>query len=572
MKITVAKTAGFCMGVRRAVEMVLDASTSNLSHEPIFTYGPLIHNPQVLEMLETKKIFRIDKIPEKGNGIVLIRAHGVPPEDEKALEKAGFTVMNATCPRVIRVQVIIDKYAQRKYDTIIIGDKKHPEVVGLLGYASGKGHTITCMEQLKALPPFEKAVVVAQTTQNTAFYEEIKSWCAKNAPHYKIFDTICGSTEKRQTEVRQLALNNDAIIVVGGKQSGNTKRLAQVAQEAGTSAIHIEDASEIDFKTLALSDSIAITAGASTPNWIIRDTCARVERNLQKQIPMVGLLVWIMDFLLKTNLLLAAGAGALTYACSLVQGFSQTLVHSAIAMLYVLSMQILNNIFTIKSDVYNNPDRADFYRKHLKYMAVLAIGSGTAGLYLAYTTGLISFFLLLVMTLLGLSYNLNMISPISGSRKISRIKDIPGSKAILIALAWGTVTSLLPAIVNSGPVSLMMVTLVFSTGLVFARTAFFDVLAIQGDRIAGKETLPILLGEKRSFRLILYVLVLDIFILLPFCFVDLFVNNAFLLAFVPFFMLLLIRLHKKDNLLSAKQYEFLIESSFLLAGILATVI
>ncbi len=555
------------MGVRRAVEMVLDAS--NLSHEPIFTYGPLIHNPQVLEMLEAKKIFRLDTIPEKGNGIVLIRAHGVPLEDEKALEKAGFAVMNATCPRVIRVQGIINKYARRNYDTIIIGDKRHPEVVGLLGYAQGKGHTITSMEQLKALPAFENAVVVAQTTQNTEFYEEIKTWCAQNAPHYKIFSTICGSTEKRQTEVRQLALKNDAIIVVGGKQSGNTKRLAQVALETGTSAVHIEDASEIDYKALARSDSIAITAGASTPNWIIRDTCARVERNLRKQLPIIGLFVWIREFLLKTNLLLAAGAGALTYACNMIQGYSQTLVHSAIAMFYVLSMQILNNIFTIKSDVYNNPDRADFYRKHLQYMAVLAMGSGAAGLYLAYTTGKVSFLLLLVMTLLGLSYNLNIIPPVFGDRKVSRIKDIPGSKTILIAIAWGIVTSLLPAIVNSGPAPVMLVTLVFSTGLVFARTAFFDVLAIQGDRIAGKETLPILLGEQKSFRLILYVLVFDIFILLFFYFIGLFVNNAFLLAFAPLFMLLLIRLHKNDSLLSGRQYEFLLESSFLFTGILA---
>ncbi|MCG8617210.1 MAG: 4-hydroxy-3-methylbut-2-enyl diphosphate reductase, partial [Desulfobacterales bacterium] len=203
MKITVAKTAGFCMGVLRAVDMVLDAS--NIADEPIFTYGPLIHNPQVLEMLEGKQIFRLDTIPEKGEGVVLIRAHGVPPEDEKALADAGFTVINATCPRVVRVQVIINKFAKKGYATIIIGDKKHPEVVGLLGYARGKGHTVTSLAQLDELPAFENAVVVAQTTQNTAFYDEVKQWCATHRSHYKVFDTICGSTEKRQSEIRDLA-------------------------------------------------------------------------------------------------------------------------------------------------------------------------------------------------------------------------------------------------------------------------------------------------------------------------------------------------------------------------------
>lgn len=557
------------MGVRRAVDMVLDAS--NLAGEPIFTYGPLIHNPQVLEMLENKNISRIDTIPEQGEGIVLIRAHGVPPEDEKALKKAGFTVLNATCPRVVRVQEIINRYAKKGYATIIIGDKKHPEVVGLLGYARGNGYTITSMEQLATLPAFENAVVVAQTTQNTVFYEQIKEWCAQNAPHYKVFDTICGSTEKRQSEVRQLARENDAVIVVGGKASGNTRRLAQVAMETGTLAIHIEDASEIDYKSLGSAKKIAITAGASTPNWIINDTCVRVASNVQKQRSFIRHLVGFRDFLLKTNLLLALGAGGLTYACASVQGFPQVFVHSAIAMLYVLSMQILNNIITIKSDTYNHPQRAVFYKKYQTILKISALGSGSAGLYLAYTTGLVSFFILLVMSLLGLFYNLNF-PFVFGNKKITRIKDVPGSKTILIAIAWGIVTSLLPAIVNSGRFLPALVTFAFSAGLVFARTAFFDVLAIQGDRITGKETLPILLGAQKSYLFIQYVLTFEIFIVLLAHGLELFGKNVFLLAFVPLFMLLLIRLYKKDSLLSGRQYEILIEFSFLFAGLVAAVI
>ncbi len=570
MKITIARTAGFCMGVRRAVDMVLDAS--NQSQEPICTYGPLIHNPQVLEMLESKHISRIETIPEHGEGLVLIRAHGVPPEDEIALQKAGFTLLNATCPRVVRVQEIIHKYACNGYATIIVGDKKHPEVVGLLGYAQGKGHTVTTLDQLKALPLFEAAVVVAQTTQNTLFYNQIKAWCSQSAPRYKIFDTICGSTQKRQSEVRELARKNDAVIVVGGKESGNTRRLVQVAQEAGTNATHIENAQEIDYKALASAKSIAITAGASTPNWIINDTCTQVARTLQNNRPLIGLLVQIREFLLKTNLLLAWGAGGLTYACSMIQGFSQTLVHSAIAMLYVLSMQILNNLVTIKSDTYNNPDRAAFYRNHLALLGIFALGSGAAGLYLAYTTGLVSFYILLAMTLLGLSYNFTRIPFVPGNKKITWIKDIPGSKTLLIVFAWGTVTSLLPAIVKSGSLFPMLVTFVFSSGLVFGRTAFFDILAIQGDRIAGKETLPILLGTHKSFHLIRLVLVADFFILMMAYWADLFGHTAFFLAFIPLIMFLLIRFHQRHSLLSGRQYEFLMEALFLFAGLLAAVV
>lgn len=570
MKIIIAKNAGFCMGVRRAVDMVLDAA--NLSDEPVFTYGPLIHNPQVLEMLEQKKVFRLDTIPKKGEGVVLIRAHGVPPEDQDSLKQAGFTVINATCPRVTRVQVIINRYAKQGYATIIVGDKKHPEVVGLLGYAKGRGYTITSMEQLRDLPKFENAVVVGQTTQNTEFYDQIKSWCEENTPHYKLFDTICGSTEKRQTEIRNLAEQSDAVIVVGGKQSGNTKRLVQIAAETGKPVAHIEDAREIDYKKFADAKTVAITAGASTPNWIIKDAHQKIESNLNQQTPVRAMLIQVRDFLLKTNILAGAGAGFLAYACSVLQGIKGDFHHALVAMLYVLSMQILNNLFTIKSDTYNHPERASFYETNKLYLTTLAVLSGGAGLYLSFITGWLSFVILLMMSLLGLSYNLRIIPFITHQSKINRIKDIPGSKTLLIVAAWGTVTCLLPAVANKTGVAAVIVVFVFAVGLVFSRTAFFDILAIQGDRITGKETLPILLGEKQSFVIIQYVLVGEIFVIAAASLTGFIAKTALLLAFIPFIMLLLVRFFKKDSLISGVHREFIIELSFIATGLLAAVI
>jgi 4-hydroxy-3-methylbut-2-enyl diphosphate reductase len=570
MKIMIARTAGFCMGVRRAVNMVLDAA--NKSDTPIYTYGPLIHNPQVLEMLETKGISRLDAIPEKGQGMVLIRAHGVPPEDEAGLEAAGFTVIDATCPRVVRVQVIINKFAQKGYATIIIGDENHPEVVGLLGYARGNGHAVTTMDQLKALPKFDNAVVVAQTTQNTAFYDQVKTWCAKHHPHYEVFDTICGSTERRQQEVRHLAATHDAVIVVGGRQSGNTRRLAQVAAETRAVATHIESVSEIDFKALAGVRSIAITAGASTPNWVITDTCSRVARHLQKQRPVAGVISEIQDCLLKTNILLALGAGSLTYACSVIQQLPRTLIHAAIAMFYVFSMQVLNNIFAIKSDTYNHPDRAVFYRRYRPVLALMAMGSGAVGLYLAYTTGVMSFFILLLMSLLGLSYNLKMIpEKWKGKFKIRRIKDIPGSKTILITMAWGIVTTILPAVDTRSMPVWHTVAFLYAAGLVFSRTAFFDIVAIQGDRIAGRETLPILLGEKKSFVLIRWVLTGVMVLLAGAWLTGLPMALFFSLALVPALMLGLVLFFEKKTYTAGSQIEFLIESCFLITGMMAAI-
>lgn len=570
MKISVAKTAGFCFGVRRAVDMVLEVS--HRTEKSIFTYGPLIHNPQVLAMLEEKKIYRLDTIPKKGSGIVFIRAHGVPPDDQKALKDAGFTVINATCPRVVRVQMIIDKYSKKGYATIIAGDQKHPEVIGLLGYASVSGHAITFPGDLAALPTFEKAVLVAQTTQNTAFFSKVRTWCENNAPHYKIFDTICGSTERRQNEIRNMAKINDAVVVFGGKQSGNTKRLAQIASEAGKPTTHIEDPEEIDFNILSNAKSIAFTAGASTPNWIINDAYRRIEKNLQKKHPIRNVLFTVREFLLKTNLLAAAGAGFLTHACTVLQGFEQNLNHPLIAMLYILSMQLINHLFMVKSDKYNHPDRALLYQNYQSYLWIMALLSGATGLYLSMMEGGYSFIILFFMSLLGLSYNLKIIPQIRNMGKITRIRDIPGSKTILIVLAWGTVTCLLPAVANQRYHMNFLPVFLFATGLIFARTAFFDILAIQGDRISGKETLPTLVGEAKSFKIIQYVLIFDIIVIILSSLSNLLVKRALLFAFIPLIMLFLIKFFKKNSLASGVHREFMVESVLIVTGCLSTVI
>ena len=565
MKISIAKTAGFCMGVRRAVDMVLDAS--NKAKEPIYTYGPLIHNPQVLEMLESKQIFRMDTIPESGKGIVLIRAHGVPPQDEKALADAGFTVINATCPRVVRVQVIIDKYSKKGYDTIILGDEKHPEVIGLLGYARDKGHTVTSLDELKALPKFEKAVVVAQTTQNTKIFADIQAWCSKNVPHYEIFNTICDSTEKRQNEVREMAGTHDAVIVVGGKFSGNTKRLAQVAAETGKPSMHIEQASEIDYESISHAQSIAITAGASTPNWIINDTCRSVEQAFRKKQPGRGKMMAVMDVLMKTNIILATGAACLTLGSAMISGAQNPGIPAVIAMFYILSMQIMNNMMTIGSDTYNKPDRAALYKQNRGWLLFVAFLSGAIGLYLAWTRGWGYFGVLLIMMLLGMSYTRTIFPSFSSGRKIYRLKDLPGSKTILIATAWGMVTSLMPGISLKANLGLTLVAFVFVTGLAFARTAFMDILAVQGDRIAGRETLPILLGKKKSLKFVHYALAATIIIpLILSIWVSPVVGG---LALIPAFMLILTFRYKKDNDISANFYEFWFELPLLLAGIIA---
>lgn len=570
MKVIVAKTAGFCMGVRRAVEMALDAPAKY--HGPIYTYGPLIHNPQVLELFAEKGVRVLNQIPEQGTGTVLVRAHGVPPESIVKLKTAGFRVINATCPRVVKVQSIIKNYARTGHAIIIVGDNDHPEVVGLLGHAGQQGHVVASLETIKELPVFESAIIVAQTTQNQREYQQIKRWISECRPAYKVFDTICDSTEKRQAEVRAIADQADVVLVVGGKESGNTQRLASIVQAVGKSAHHIETEAELDLDTLADVNHLGITAGASTPNWIIK----RVMRSVE-QIPLTrhrGLLsLWLklIRLLLLSNLYVALGAGCLCYATMKLQGLSIGYSSLAVAVLYVMSMHILNHLTGRAESKYNDPDRERFYTRYKVPLISMAIMAGTLGLVAAFQMGPVPFWALLSMSILGLSYNLRIV-PCELVPKLvfCRIRDVPGSKTILIALAWGVVTAGLPAMTAEQSRFLTaFLAIIWATGIVFCRTAFFDILDMQGDRIVGKETLPILLGQKRSFSLLKRVLAVVILILPLAAVLRIMTAQAFILVVPPLLLLAMVVAHEKGNMLPGIRMEFRVESLFVFSGVLA---
>ncbi|MFZ7128192.1 MAG: 4-hydroxy-3-methylbut-2-enyl diphosphate reductase [Desulfobacterales bacterium] len=570
MKIEIAKTAGFCMGVRRAVELAMDAPAE---HEPpICTFGPLIHNPQVLDVLKDKGITILDDIPSKGSGTVLIRAHGVPPEAKSALAEAGFKVVDATCPRVIRVQVIIRKHARKGYDVIIIGDRDHPEVTGLLGHAAGKGHVAADLEELKRLNDVEKAIVVAQTTQNLETYDTIKKWIASHRPRWKVFDTICDSTEKRQAEVRCLAELVDAVVVVGGKTSGNTQRLFEVAKATGKPAFHVETEADLDFQALSRVGYVGVTAGASTPNWMIKKICRAIEAIPYQQYGLSwgGMAYRLQRTLLLTNLYVALGAGCLAYAAAKLQMLRGSMRIAAMAVLYVLSMHIFNNLTGRKADLYNDPERADFYQNHLPVLLTIAITSGASGLLIALTMGPVPFLVLLAMSLLGLSYHLPIIPGGLGTGRWSRLKDLPGSKTILIAVAWGLVTALLPAL-YAGRGFTVQTILVFAwaTLMVFSRTAFFDLLDIHGDRVVGKETLPVVLGERVVQHLLKASLAVCGLLLIVSGFVGLAPWLGGMLLICPVMMAGLMTARAKGSIMAGTHLEFAVESTFVLSGLLA---
>ena len=211
MKVVIAKKAGFCMGVRRAVDLTLDLVNQE---ENISTFGPLIHNPQVLEVLQDKGVGILKKIPKAATGTVIIRAHGVPPAKKDELRRSGLTVKDATCPRVLKVQAIISKHRKEGKATVIIGDKNHAEVEGLMGYAGPECQVVENQAEAMALSLPSPYIIVSQTTQDERVFEAITEIITSRNPGGEVFNTICDSTHLRQEEVRKLCEQVEAVVVV----------------------------------------------------------------------------------------------------------------------------------------------------------------------------------------------------------------------------------------------------------------------------------------------------------------------------------------------------------------------
>lgn len=265
MEIIVAKNAGFCFGVKRAFKIAKELR-EKYPDEKLYTYGPLIHNPLVIEDLESKNIYSSDDLNIDDSDKLLIRAHGVSPLVKKNAISKGMKIFDATCPLVTKVHRIVEKAIERGEGILIIGDKKHPEIIGVLGVAGGNAKIINSIEEAKSFKTSEKICVIAQTTLNEEHYDKIISELQKCNENLILKNTICAATSDRQRELRKLADLVDFTIVFGGKNSSNTKKLYEILIELGKKAIHIERKSEICFKKIEKYDKIGIAAGASTPD------------------------------------------------------------------------------------------------------------------------------------------------------------------------------------------------------------------------------------------------------------------------------------------------------------------
>lgn len=287
MKVIRAKSAGFCWGVERAIQVAREESDGG--KRTVFTDGPLIHNSQMMDALgqedirevgdyKSSKDLQLEESSEKSS-VVVVRAHGISPQRRNYLKSLGLPFRDGTCPDVGIIAGKVKSHAEKGFFVVIFGDPEHPEVIGLLGYAKGRAYVISSVQDLHQLPDLgEKVAMVSQSTMFTNEFNRLSLLLKEKYPHLIVFDTICGATKERQSDLIDLVQNGaEAIVVIGGKHSANTRKLAKLAASHNRPTFHIETANDLSPEDFEKFSSVGVTAGASTPEFIIRSVCDKLE-------------------------------------------------------------------------------------------------------------------------------------------------------------------------------------------------------------------------------------------------------------------------------------------------------
>jgi len=266
MKIKVARSAGFCWGVKRAVNLAVDAA-NRLKH--VYCLGELIHNKPEIERLKTFGIDFVDSVKGLPSGkTIIIRSHGVPPSMVEEIEKKGLKIVDATCPFVKDVHEKVIELEKKGYPICILGNPYHPEVIGIAGHVKSP-IVVSSLDELEKIPKLKKLGIVCQTTLEQSFLKEAVSFLSTKVKELKVYNTICGATQVRQQEAEKLALEVDLMIVIGGKNSSNTAKLYRISKSVNPKTYHVESKDDIDVGWFENIEVVGITAGASTPQWVI---------------------------------------------------------------------------------------------------------------------------------------------------------------------------------------------------------------------------------------------------------------------------------------------------------------
>ena len=275
MKIELAENYGFCFGVKRAIKIAEENKNAS-------TYGPLIHNSKEIARLE--KDFKVglteDHKTFSAGEKAIVRTHGIAKDELSELKATGVDVVDATCPFVTKPQEIAQEMSEAGYDVVIFGDEAHPEIKGVKSYATNGAIVVTSVDELQELKLHERIALIAQTTRKVENYMEIANYLIPRHKEVRVFNTICNATFENQEAVRKISKKADVMIIIGGKNSSNTKQLSSISHDYCANSHHIEDENDLDFTWFKDKKFCGISAGASTPDWIIQNVIDSIQKSV----------------------------------------------------------------------------------------------------------------------------------------------------------------------------------------------------------------------------------------------------------------------------------------------------
>jgi 4-hydroxy-3-methylbut-2-enyl diphosphate reductase len=500
MKVIVAKTAGFCWGVKRAMDAVLEASVRN-DGRPVQTLGPLIHNPQALDLIGKRGVAVAETPEQVQNGTVVIRAHGIPIQDLRGLKerqaRGEVKIVNATCPEVAKVHNKIKKWSPKGYFTVILGSHGHAESVAHRSFADSGSVIVANMAEAEALTDeqLKKVLVVAQTTFTVKDYHAISDYLRTRSVDAVFENTICEDTWMRQDEAKELARTVDTVIVVGGKASSNTKHLAELAHHYGKPVQYVETAAELDLTGFTGKETVGVLAGASTPTWLVDEVVDVLEQLGD------GPSRWrsFLQAAYGSSSLMAMGAGLMTLGVHKWLSLPLGWRYPTLTGTYVLAMYLLSPFLDPLGLGTKGPARARFLERNRRILLISALAALGLTLGLAASLGMKVLVVVASATLVGAAYKRRFHL---GGREWS-LRQIPGSKDVVVSLALATVVVITPVWQEGRIWDLRTFAAIFLVGvLAFVRTVIYEFRDMQNDQIVGKETLPILMG-KRATKVVL---------------------------------------------------------------------
>lgn len=570
MKIEMAANSGFCMGVRNAILKIVDELNS--SDEKIYVYGPLIHNPQTIDVLKNRGLITINSLHEIKNKQIAIRTHGIPLEENRIIRKEASRTINLTCSRVARVQSYIKKYSSEGYFTIIVGDRDHAEVIGLKSYATAGVHVVSGPGDIETLPAAEKYLIVSQTTHERNQFEQIVNLIREKYQNVNVIDTICDSTRLRQDDVRAgIARGIDTLVVVGGKNSANTTRLAKIGTDNGIKTFHVETDEELNAGEFKNSRHVLVTAGASTPGWIINNVLEKLYmiKNSNSN-PVIKVLKRYFEFFVRSNIISSIASFLMVLIAQKYAGIEQNYKYGIIAALFIYVMYTVNNYLDREFLIKSNSYKYKIYEKSGLFMLIAAIISFFVSIYLSYTISMIMMYLFLIPYLLGIFYSTPYFKLFIKALGSEVIKKVYNTK-IVTGFGWLVVLILIPYFNKDIPlITYVSVGSLFFT-FIFLRQFIIDLVAFQGDLILGRDTLATSLGVKYAVYIAYAISLAGI---VTFTAVTLFTERYTFLPLVLcvfYYLVLLKKIGKIDYLISLR-YEFLIDANYILMALLMLII